>query len=86
MSTAIVTAFSTVFGALISGLVSLFVANKEHDKSMALVQYKIEELKKQVEKHNQLVERMVKVEEGLKANWKQTDKINDTLGIKVERT
>ena len=29
---------------------------------------------------------MVKVEEGLKANWKQTDKINDTLGIKVERT
>lgn len=86
MNTAVITAIGTIIGALISGAVSLFVSSRQYDKSMALVEYKIEELKKQVEKHNGLVERMVKVEEGLKANWKQTDKINDTLGIKVERT
>lgn len=79
-------AIATIIGSLISGVVALVVSAFQNNKSMALVEYKIDELKKQVEKHNCLVERMVKVEEGLKANWKQTDKINDRLGIKVERS
>lgn len=85
MQPAMVTAIATVIGALISGVVSLLVSSKQHDKSMALVEYKIEELKKQVEKHNNLVERMVKVEESLKANWKQTDEIKAKTGIIIER-
>lgn len=85
MQPAMVTAIATVIGALISGVVSLLVSSRQHDKSMALVEYKIEELKKQVEKHNNLVERMVKVEESLKANWKQTDEIKAKTGIKIER-
>ena len=85
MQPAMVTAVATIIGALISGVVSLLVSSMQHDKSMALVEYKIEELKKQVEKHNDLVERMVKVEESLKANWKQIDEIKKQTGIIIER-
>lgn len=58
----IVSAVSTVIGAVISGVVAVVVANRQHDKTMALVQYRLEELEKKVDKHNNLVERMYVVE------------------------
>lgn len=58
----IVSAVSTVIGAVISGVVAVIVANRQHDKTMALVQYRLEELEKKVDKHNNLVERMYVVE------------------------
>ena len=58
----IVSAVSTVIGAVISGVVAVVVANKKHDETMALVQYRLEELEKKVDKHNNLVERMYVVE------------------------
>ena len=58
----IVSAVSTIIGAVISGVVAVIVANRQHDKTMALVQYRLEELEKKVDKHNNLVERMYVVE------------------------
>lgn len=58
----IVSAIATVIGATISGIVAVIVANRQHDKTMALVQYRLEELEKKVDKHNNLVERMYVVE------------------------
>ena len=58
----IVSAISTVIGAVISGVVAVVVANKQHDKTMALVQYRLEQLEEKVDKHNNLVERMYVVE------------------------
>lgn len=62
MSPAAVTALGTIVGALISGLVSLIVASKQHSKSMALIEYRLSQLESKVDKHNNLVERMYVVE------------------------
>ena len=62
MSTALITAIGTVVGALISGVVSLIVSSHQHNKSMALIEYRLDELEHKVDKHNNLVERMYIVE------------------------
>lgn len=79
-------AIATIIGSLISGVVALLVSAFQNSKTMALVEYKIEELIKKQEKYNNVIERTIRNEESLKANWKQTDRINEVLGIKVERS
>lgn len=59
---ALLTTLGTVIGALISGAVSLAVASWQHNKSIALIEYRLEELEKKVDKHNNVVERLYKVE------------------------
>lgn len=68
-----VTAIGTIIAALITGAVSLLVSSRQYDKSMALVEYKIEELKKQVEKHNHIVERTAVIERDLKTAFNRID-------------
>ena len=57
---------STVITALISGLFvaipSLFATVSSNRKSQALLEYKIEELDKKVEKHNNIIERTYALE------------------------
>jgi len=62
MVTAVIGAISTIIGAIISGLVAVSVATKQHNKTMALIEYRLAELEKKVDKHNNLVERMYAVE------------------------
>lgn len=62
LSPAVVTAIATVIGAVISGAVSLIVSEWQHSKTIALIQYRIGELEKKVDKHNNLQDRMVAVE------------------------
>lgn len=66
MYTAIIAGASTVIGAIISGIVALIVSEKQHDKTIALVQYRLEQLEDKVDKHNHLVERMTLAEEKIK--------------------
>ena len=61
-----VTAISTVAGAVISGLVALVVAGIQHNKTIALVEYRLNQLETKVDKHNNLVERMTLAEEKIK--------------------
>lgn len=62
MNTALITAIGTIVGAMISGVVSLIVSSHQHNKSMALIEYRLGELERKVDKHNNLVERMYAVE------------------------
>ena len=62
LSVALVKALGAIIGAVISGAVSLVVASKQHSKSMALIEYRLKELELKQDKHNQLIERMYKVE------------------------
>lgn len=59
---AILTTLGTVIGALISGAVSLAVASWQHNKSIALIEYRLGQLEEKVDKHNNVVERLYKVE------------------------
>lgn len=66
MTTALITAASTVVGAIISGIVALVVSSMQHDKTIALVEYRLGELEKKQDKHNDLIERMTLAEEKIK--------------------
>lgn len=62
MSATAISLIGTIISALISGGVALIVASKQHDKSIALIEYRLKELEDKVDKHNNLVERMYVVE------------------------
>lgn len=65
--------------ALISGLCvgvpSVIATLFSNNKANALVNYRIDELTKKVEKHNTVVERMALQERETKALWKKIDEI-----------
>ena len=69
--------------ALISGLCvgvpSVVATLFSNNKANALINYRIDELTKKVEKHNSVVERMALQERETKALWKKIDKIEDDL-------
>ena len=62
MNVAVITAISTIIGAVISGMVSLIVAGKQHDKTIALIEYRLKQLEEKQDKHNDLITRMTAVE------------------------
>ena len=66
MNPTLITAIATVIGAMISGVVSLIVSSNQHSKSMALIEYRLEQLERKVDLHNNLVERMAVVEAKVK--------------------
>lgn len=79
MTPAMVTAIGTVLGALISGAVSLIVSSHQHSKSMAVIEYRIQELEKKMDKHNNLIERMAIVERDLKTAFNRIDENREEL-------
>ena len=62
MDGTLITAISTIIGAVISGIVALVVAGKQHDKTIALIEYRLKELEKKQDAHNDLITRMIAVE------------------------
>lgn len=65
--------------ALISSGTSLIVAFVSIYMSNRLIAYKVDELKKQVEKHNDLVERVTVVERDLKTAFSRIDEHKEEL-------
>ena len=63
-----VTIAASVGSALVSGLAAIIVCRIQNDKLMALVMYRLEQLEKKVDAHNNLVERMTAVETQLKTS------------------
>lgn len=49
--------------------------NVRHDMTIAEIKKDIQRLEEKQDKHNQLIERMVKVEESDKAQWKRIDEM-----------
>lgn len=76
---AITPAIATIIGALISGIVSLVVSSHQHSKSMAVIEYRIQELEKKMDKHNNLIERMAIVERDLKTAFNRIDENREDI-------
>lgn len=74
----------TVTVALISGLCvgvpSVIATLFSNNKANALVDYRIDELTKKVEKHNSVVERMALQERETKELWRKIDEIEMEKG------
>jgi len=79
MTTATITAISAIIGAVISGIVSLLVASKQYDKTVALIEYRMNALEKKVEKHNDLQNRVLGLELNDKAQWKYIDSFKEKI-------
>lgn len=69
--------------SLISGLCvavpSVITNVMSNNKANALMNYRIDELTKKVEKHNNVVERMALQEQETKSLWKEVNKIQNKL-------
>ena len=65
--------------ALISSGASLIVAGISIYANNQVIAYKVDELKKQVEKHNNLVERMTVVERDLKTAFVRIDENKEDI-------
>lgn len=52
-----------LIGSITSGLVSLFACIYQHNKTVALLEYRLQELEKKQDKHNSLMERVFKLEQ-----------------------
>ena len=76
-------------GGGIPSVIAVVLSNRSHDKvideRIKNMIDRINELSSRVEKHNSLVERMVKVEESTKSAHKRLDGLVDKLNIKEKR-
>lgn len=72
MSDVIVTA---IVSGLCVAIPSVIATMSSNNKSNALMNYRIDELTKEVEKHNSVVERMAVVENSLKSAHHRIDEI-----------
>ena len=66
--------FVQLIGYVISGVVALIVATLQHSKTTALIEYRLEQLEKKVDKHNNFMERLALVE--TKLSLKEREKQN----------
>lgn len=69
----------TIVVAIISLIGTLMGSYLSQRKSSALIAYRLEQLEKKVDKHNNLVERMYKVEERLSIQEKETKVTNHRI-------
>lgn len=68
--------------ALIGSVIGSALAN---NKTQALIGYRIDELEKKVEKHNQVVERTVVLERDMKTAFNRIDEVsNDVKELRKE--
>lgn len=73
MSEAVLVALITGGLAIISNIMVAFAQNSK-------TIYRIEQLEKKMDKHNQLLERVAVIERDEKTQWKQIDEIKAKLG------
>jgi len=79
----------TALGGGIPAVIAVILSNRSHDKvideRMKYMNEKIVELSSRVEKHNDLIERMVVVEQSTKSAHHRLDGLVDQLQIKEKR-
>lgn len=63
MNEAIISAAVTLIVCLINGFFQQRATEKKHDETINMIDYKLSELTKRVDKHNNVIERTYKLEE-----------------------
>lgn len=53
---------TAVAGPLISGLIALYVSVTQNSKTIALIEYRLGQLEEKVDAHNQLNDKLIKLE------------------------
>lgn len=87
MIEAIITGAVTLIVCLINNNYQQRRAREQNDKNIALIDYRLDELSKRVEKHNNVIERTYKLEEAVKVDEEKIKVANhriEDLERKVE--
>lgn len=69
----------TVIVAIITGGFAFLGSLIANSKTEAVLQEKIDQLEKKQDKHNQLIERMYKLESDVKTAWKRIDENREDI-------
>lgn len=77
--TGLISAGAAIIVCLINNHYQRVEADKKHETQMALIEYKIEELRKAVEKHNSIVERTYELEKKAEVTEEQIKVANHRL-------
>ena len=68
-----------IISAMLSAGAAIIVSYIQHNKTTALIEYRLDELTKKVEKHNNLVERFSVLEQSVNTAWKRIDEIKEEI-------
>ena len=79
MYEAFITGAVALLVCIINNFVQAKATKEQHDRTIGLIEYRIDELTKKVEKHNNLIERMTIVERDLKTSFKMIDGIKEDI-------
>lgn len=81
MNDAIITGLVAIFVCLINNFVIMSQSKKANDKTVALIEYRLQELAETVKKHNGVIERTYKLEESTALQDAEIKRINRRLEI-----
>lgn len=81
MNDAIITGLVAIFVCLINNFVIMSQSKKSNDKTVALIEYRLQELAETVKKHNGVIERTYKLEESTALQDAEIKRINRRLEI-----
>ena len=77
--------WESIIGPVITGLLALAGVYFSNRKSAALMEYKLEQLEKKVDKHNQVIERTYKLEEKTELQEAELVRHKERLRLLEER-
>lgn len=69
----------TIISSLISAGVALLICVIQNNKTKALIEYRLDELEKKVDKHNNLIERMYECEKNIDIHTEHLNTIDHRL-------
>lgn len=79
MSDALITGIVAIIVCVISNIFSLQATKAQNDKTMSLFGYRLDELTKKVEKHNNFIERLTKLEQLVNVMGKTIDELKSEI-------
>lgn len=85
MTEAIITGVVAIIVCMLNNLYQSRAVKTQHEKTIALIDYKLEELTKRVDKHNNVVERVYDLEQQAEVNEERIKVANHRIDD-LERT
>lgn len=70
---------TAVAGPLMSGLIALYVSTVQNDKTVALIQYRLEQLETKVSTQNEFIEKVLVAERDLKTAFNRIDELREDI-------
>lgn len=85
MNEALITGFVAIVVCVVNNFFQMKQTAKAHDKTVALIEYRINELSEKVQRHNNLIERTYKLEENTALQDAEIKRLNKRLEIMEEK-